>query len=146
MIAAHFCHACGSRRGILRPSVLAEISISGGRSLGLEELWTRTVEMVSDGMLRGAAAWERVSFPSWLRYLHFHEIKRWVGLPTGSLMAFLIGLGCVAGAIGISLFYRATNLAEFQAIQMWRMEWLLAATASFVAGILLQGHSDREGK
>jgi hypothetical protein len=29
---------------------------------------------------------------------------------------------------------------------MWRMEWLLAATASFVAGILLKGHSDREGK
>ena len=32
----------------------------------------------------------------------------------------------------------ASNLAEFQAIQMWRIEWLLAATASFVAGILLK--------
>jgi hypothetical protein len=85
-----------------------------------------------------AAAWRRISFPEWLRYLHFHEIQSLVGLPTASLIAFIIGLGCVAGAIGVSLFYRAANLAEFQAIQMWRIEWLLAATASFVAGILLK--------
>jgi len=76
-----------------------------------------------------------------MQYLHFHEIKRLVGLPTGSLIAFMIGLGCVAGALGVSLFYRASNLAEFQAIQMWRIEWLLAATASFVAGILLKKSS-----
>jgi hypothetical protein len=76
--------------------------------------------------------------PTWLHYLHFHEIKRWIGLPTAAMIAFMIGLGCVAGAIGVSLFYRASNLVEFQAIQMWRIEWLLAATASFVAGILLK--------
>ena len=85
-----------------------------------------------------AAAWQEISFPDWLHYLHFHEIKRWIGLPTAPLIAFMIGLGCVAGAIGVSLFYRASNLAEFQAIQMWRVEWLLAATASFLAGILLK--------
>jgi hypothetical protein len=84
------------------------------------------------------------TFPAWLQYLHFHEIKRWVGLPTASLIAFIIGLGCVAGAVGISLFYRASNLAEFQAIQMWRIEWLLAATASFVAGILLKSPSKND--
>ncbi|MFZ0298731.1 MAG: hypothetical protein WAM13_10325, partial [Candidatus Sulfotelmatobacter sp.] len=91
-----------------------------------------------------AAAWQEIPFPDWLHYLHFHEIKRWIGLPTASLIAFMIGLGCVVGAIGVSLFYRASNLAEFQAIQMWRIEWLLAATASFVAGILLKKPSDTE--
>ena len=90
-----------------------------------------------------AASWRKVSLPDWLHYLHFHEIKRWVGLPTAALIAFMIGLGCVVGAIGVSLFYRASNLAEFQAIQMWRIEWLLAATASFVAGILLKKPSIR---
>jgi hypothetical protein len=85
-----------------------------------------------------ATVWHKISFPDWAHYLHFHEIKRWIGLPTAPLIAFMIGLGCVAGAIGVSLFYRASNLAEFQAIQMWRIEWLLAATASFVAGILLK--------
>ena len=91
-----------------------------------------------------AAAWREISFPDWLHYLHFHEIKRWIGLPTASLIAFMIGLGCVVGAVGVSLFYRAANLAEFQAIQMWRIEWLLAATASFVAGILLKKPSNTE--
>ena len=80
--------------------------------------------------------------PDWMQYLHFHKIKRWIGLPTAALIAFMIGLGCVAGAIGVSLLYRASNLAEFQAIQMWRIEWLVAATASFVAGILLKKPSD----
>lgn len=73
-----------------------------------------------------------------MQYLHFHEIKRWIGLPTASLVAFIAGVGCVVGMIGVSLFYRASNLAEFQAIQMWRIEWLLGATAAFVAGILLK--------
>ena len=74
-----------------------------------------------------------------------HAIRK--GAPDGATSAVVIGtgtigLGCVAGAIGVSLFYRASNLAEFQAIQMWRIEWLLAATASFVAGILLKRPSD----
>lgn len=85
-----------------------------------------------------ATAFGKVPLPAWLHYLHFHEIKRRVGLPTAALIAFIIGLGCVAGALAVSLFYKASNLAEFQAIQMWRIEWLLAATASFVAGILLK--------
>ena len=59
-------------------------------------------------------------------------------MPTPSLIAFFIGIGCVLGAIGVSLVFKASNLAEFQAIQMWRIEWLLGATASFVAGILLK--------
>lgn len=89
-----------------------------------------------------AHAWRQIEFPCWLYYLHFHEIKRWVGLPTAALVAFMIGLGCVAGAVAVSFFYHASNLAEFQAIQMWRIEWLLAATASFVAGILLKNPSN----
>jgi hypothetical protein len=84
----------------------------------------------------------KIALPVWLRYLHFHEIKRWIGLPTPSLIAFIIGLGCVIGALAVSLFYKASNMAEFQAIQMWRIEWLLAATASFVAGILLKKPRD----
>jgi len=63
-------------------------------------------------------------------------------LPTAALVAFMVGLGCVAGAIGVGLFFKASNLGEFQAIQLWRIEWLLAATAAFVAGILLKKPSD----
>ncbi len=50
-----------------------------------------------------AATWRTIEFPSWLRYLHFHEIKSWLGLSTASLIAFMIGLGCVTGALLVGL-------------------------------------------
>jgi len=84
--------------------------------------------------------WRKIKFPSWLRYLHFHEIQGWVGLSTGSLIAFVIGLGCVAGALLAGLL-TAKTLVDWQAIQFYRAEWLLAATAAFVAGILLKKSS-----
>jgi hypothetical protein len=138
MIGAKFCHACGVRR-----LSLAELAADSGHAAALwseVSIWLRQTLNSAAGYVR------KVSLPSWLGYLHFHEIKRRVGLPTGSLIAFIIGLGCVAGAVGVSLFYRASNLGEFQAIQMWRMEWLLAATASFVAGILLKNPSGRDSE
>ena len=134
MIGARFCHTCGRRRPVLtkNPDDAAVVA----------SVWTRgitwTVSRARSGSASVAAAWRKISFPDWMQYLHFHEIKRWIGLPTASLIAFMIGLGCILGVLGVSLFYKASNLAEFQAIQMWRIEWLLAATASFVAGILLK--------
>jgi len=101
-------------------------------------MWAKNMAGVGTIAVSAAAALRKIPLPGWLHYLHFHEIKRWVGLPTAALIAFMIGLGCVAGALGVSFFYKASNLAEFQAIQMWRIEWLLAATASFAAGILLK--------
>jgi len=79
--------------------------------------------------------------PSWVHYLSFHEIKMRVGLPTASLVAFFIGVGCVAGALLVGLL-TAKTLVDWQAIQFYRAEWLLAATASFTAGILLKKPSD----
>jgi hypothetical protein len=38
----------------------------------------------------------------------------------------------------------AKNFVDWQAIQLYRVEWLLAATASFVAGILLKKPSSRD--
>ena len=134
MIDARFCHTCGLTRPILLgpASDAAEAPGLWDRSFA----WTLTRARSASASL--ASAWRKISFPSWMQYLHFHEIQRWIGLPLAPLIAFMIGLGCVLGAIGVSLFYKASNLAEFQAIQMWRIEWLLAATASFVAGILLK--------
>jgi hypothetical protein len=135
MIGAHFCHACGQRR----PATLSRTNATTSAAL-----WPRTLAMARSASSSAVTTWRKVSLPRWIRYLHFHEIQRWVGLPTASLIAFMIGLGCVAGAIGVSLVYNASNLAEFQAIQMWRIEWLLAATASFVAGILLKKSNDSD--
>jgi hypothetical protein len=84
---------------------------------------------------------------AFLRVLEFHNVKHWLGLPLASLIAFLIGLGCVLAAVAVGIIYSVQNFADFQAIQLWRMEWLLAAVASFVAAILLRSAgSDRSEK
>jgi hypothetical protein len=153
MIGARFCHTCGRRRPVMATATSPDAALVAGlwaRSIAWmrARIWSGLTSGLRSGLRSStsliAAAWRKVSVPDWLHHLHFHEIKRWVGLPTAALIAFMIGLGCVAGAIGVSLFYRASNLVEFQAIQMWRIEWLLAAIASFVAGILLKKPSDSE--
>jgi hypothetical protein len=123
MIGSHFCHSCGTQRPLQS-------------ALNVSDYWQEKLswlQAAKTDLLQG-----HLRLPGWLRYLHFHEIKRWVGLPTAAFVSFMIGLGCVSGAIGVGMVYKASNMAEFQAVQMWRIEWLLAATASFVAGILLK--------
>ncbi|MGO8794651.1 MAG: hypothetical protein ACLQLC_07500 [Candidatus Sulfotelmatobacter sp.] len=139
MIGARFCHTCGLSRPLADAAAIDTVSAWNGNIAAAKA----RAASVWSGLI--VPAWRTVSFPRWMQYLHFHEIKRWIGLPTASLIAFIAGLGCVVGMIGVSVFYRASNLAEFQAIQMWRIEWLLGATAAFVAGILLKpSEKDRD--
>jgi hypothetical protein len=101
-------------------------------------MWQRVVHGASSLLSRFSTfSLSRVELPAWLRYLHYQEIKDRLGLTTASLIAFLVGLGCVAGSLLVGLLTVKT-LVEWQAVQIYRAEWLLAATASFVAGILLK--------
>jgi hypothetical protein len=136
LIGAKFCHACGHHRS---GALVARVA-----SGEVADMWAGKLVWLATWLDWSANYWHDLTLPHWLRYLHFHEIKRGVGLPTASFVAFLIGLGCVAGTIGVSLFYRASNLGEFQAIQMWRLQWLLAAAVSFLAGILLKKPSSSD--
>jgi hypothetical protein len=106
-------------------------------------MWERGVSRVHSTL--SGFSLRKIRIPSWLGYLHFHEIQSRLGLSTGSLIAFVVGLACVAGALLVGLF-TAKTLVDWQAIQFYRAEWLLAATASFVAGILLKksSHDDRD--
>jgi len=102
-------------------------------------LWERAVDRVRS-VVEGISFEnfvQKIRIPEWLHYLHFHEIKGRIGLPTASLIAFGVGLGCIAGALLVGLL-TAKTLVDWQAIQFYRAEWLLGATASFVAGILLK--------
>lgn len=80
-----------------------------------------------------------------LRVLEFQNVKDRLGLSTASLIAFLGGVGCVLAAILVGLIYSVQSLADFQAIQLWRIQWLLGALVAFVAGVLLKnaGHSEK---
>jgi hypothetical protein len=73
-----------------------------------------------------------------LKVLEFQNVKEWLGLSMASLIAFFAGVGCLLAAILVGVIYSVQNLADFQAIQSWRTQWLLAALGAFVAGILLK--------
>lgn len=136
LLGSHFCHSCGGRR----PEALSASTKTDAAAVA--GLWEKGVHRVRATVT--AIPWQKVKFPSkfpaWMQYLHFHEIKSRVGLSTGSLISFVIGLACIAGALLVGLL-TAKTLVDWQAIQFYRAEWLLAATAAFVAGILLKKNS-----
>ena len=108
LMGSRFCHVCGTSR-LPRPASPAEHG------------WKQFLKWLE-----------------FLRVLEFHNVQGWLGLSTASLAAFLIGVGCVLAAIAVGFIYSVQNFADFQAVQLWRIEWLLAAVAAFVAGILLK--------
>ena len=76
------------------------------------------------------------------RFLDFTSMRQTLALNTASLVAFGLGLLCIVATLLVAIIYSdVKTLADWQAIQMWRIEWLLAAMAAFVAGILLKKHS-----
>ncbi|HYL12757.1 MAG TPA: hypothetical protein VEV41_06965 [Terriglobales bacterium] len=79
-----------------------------------------------------------VASRSWTRYLEFHFIQDRLGLPTTSFVAFFLGVGFLLAAAITGFIFSASTVLDWQAVQLWRIEWLLAAIAAFVAGILLR--------
>ena len=74
--------------------------------------------------------------------LEFTRIREAIGLSAGSLVCLIAGVICVIAAITTGFIYTANTVLDWQAVQVWRIEWLLAATVSFVAGILLKKNSE----
>jgi hypothetical protein len=140
LVGSRFCYTCGVRR----PEAMSPVARADAAAIANH--WEQAVARVRLGAQKFAETcgqvWSRINFPAWLQNLHFHEIQRRVGLSTASFIAFLIGIGCVAGALLVGLL-TAKTYVDWQAIQFYRAEWLLAATAAFVAGILLKKSSTR---
>jgi len=63
------------------------------------------------------------------------------GLSTASLIAFLLGIVCVIVTLSIGVIFSEKTPLDWQAIQVWRIQWLLGAIAAFVAGSLLKKSS-----
>src|ERR1700747_3145000 len=95
LLGSKFCHCCGGRRReAISSSARADAEALAG-------LWERAIYRIQSGIT--AFPWSKVKFPSWMRFLHFHEIKSHLGLSTASLIAFVIGLSCLAGALLVGL-------------------------------------------
>jgi hypothetical protein len=80
-----------------------------------------------------------------LGHLEFQNIervslraRRELGLSTGSLVALLVGTFCVLAAIAVGMVFVVQTTLDWQALQLWRIEWLLGALVCFVAAILLK--------
>lgn len=116
VVGAGFCHVCGAMRH-------ASPAQSGYGYVN----WSRFLQLFYD----------------WIRSLEFHNIKARLGLSTAPLIAFLIGIGCVLMAVLTGLVFTAATVADWQSVQAWRVEWLLASVAAFLAGILLKRPSER---
>lgn len=71
-------------------------------------------------------------------YLDFHRIGRALGLGTGSLIALMVAVVCLSCAVAVGFVYTTGTLLEWQAVQVWRIEWLLATATALLAGILLR--------
>jgi hypothetical protein len=88
------------------------------------------------GTARGALT--RRGSARWTRYLEFHHIREGLGLSTASLIAFFSGVGCVLAAITVWIVYSVQTINDLWAVQLYRMQWLVAAVAAFAAGVLLK--------
>ncbi|MGC2324956.1 MAG: hypothetical protein WA463_20145 [Terriglobales bacterium] len=76
--------------------------------------------------------------PQWGRFLDIHRMKERLGLSLASVVSLCIGIICALAAIGTGLVFTANTVLDWQAVQVWRIEWLLAAIVAFLAGILLK--------
>ena len=70
--------------------------------------------------------------------MEFFRVGSALGLSTAPLIAFIIGIICLLGAISVGYIFSAKTILDWQAVQLWRIEWLLGAVAAFVAGCLLK--------
>lgn len=72
------------------------------------------------------------------RMLDFQVIRESLGFTVPSLVAFIVGIVCMGAAIATGFLYTASTVLDWQAVQIWRIEWLLGAAVAFIAGILLK--------
>lgn len=73
-----------------------------------------------------------------LRAIELGKVKAWFGLPIPSLCAFLAGVAFLIVAVSVGFVDVHDNISDFEAVQLWRIEWLMAACAAFLVGILFK--------
>jgi hypothetical protein len=75
---------------------------------------------------------------TFVEWLDFARIRERTGFGTASLVLFVVGVACALAAVSVGFLYTATTLNDWQAIQLWRIEWLLGAAVAFLAAIALK--------
>src|SRR5260370_29678182 len=84
-------------------------------------------------VLTTSSAWPR--FPSWHDFATIRDV---LGQSTASLVALLLGCVCLTAALLTSFAFTAATLLDWQAVQLWRIECLLAAIGLFAAEVVFR--------
>jgi len=69
---------------------------------------------------------------------HFTGLAERFELSTVAFIAFVAGIACLLAAAAVGVVFSTQRVIDWQAVQLWRIEWLLGAVAAFVAGCLLK--------
>jgi hypothetical protein len=89
---------------------------------------------------------ETDSHNGWTKHLRFPQalqfgnVKAWFGLPIPALCAFLVGVAFLIVALAMGLV-SVNDVSDFEAVQLWRIQWLMAACAAFLVGILFKSRT-----
>jgi hypothetical protein len=59
-------------------------------------------------------------------------------LPIASAVLFAVAMFCAIAAIAVGFIYSATTLVDWQAVQIWRIEWMLGSLIGLLAALLLK--------
>jgi hypothetical protein len=76
-----------------------------------------------------------------VEWLDFATIRQRTGFGTASLVFFVVGLACSLAALFVGFLYTANTTLDWQAVQIWRIQWLLGAAVAFLAAIALKRSS-----
>ena len=80
----------------------------------------------------------KLSKPSRLSdWIDFEQLCERLGLTAVALVFTFLGFACILGAVFVGLVYTANTVLDWQAVQVWRIQWMLGALVSFAVAILL---------
>lgn len=87
------------------------------------------------GLSREGAQEEPNPIKNWL---DLDAMRTRFGLPTASLVLVLAAAVFMIATVMTGLVYNTATLAEWQAVQTWRIEWLLATVVALLAAMLFK--------
>jgi len=89
----------------------------------------------------GLSRAKEISKPKWnllSEWMELESICERTGLSTASLALTVLAGICMLAGIMTGLVYNTATLADWQAVQIWRIEWLLATVAALLGAILFK--------
>ncbi len=69
---------------------------------------------------------------------NFSGVFQRLGLSVPCVVCLAVAVILALTAISLGVVYREDTLVDWQAVQVWRIEWLLGAAVALLAGILLK--------